>query len=53
MEVMAGLAVLADRIPDLAAWKPQVLVEQLSRSLKRELNSRANSRTSSRFRASC
>ncbi len=38
MEVMAGLAVLADRIPDLAAWKPQVLVEQLSRSLKRELN---------------
>ena len=38
MEVMAGLAVLADRIPELAAWKPQVLVEQLSRSLKRELN---------------
>lgn len=38
MEVMAGLAVLAERIPDLAAWKPQVLVEQLSRSLKRELN---------------
>ncbi len=38
MEVMAGLAVLADRLPDLAAWKPQVLVEQLSRSLKRELN---------------
>jgi ubiquinone biosynthesis protein len=38
MEVMAGLAVLANRIPELAAWKPQVLVEQLSRSLKRELN---------------
>jgi len=38
MEVMSGLAVLVDRIPDLAAWKPQVLVEQLSRSLKRELN---------------
>jgi ubiquinone biosynthesis protein len=38
MEVMAGLAVLAERIPELAAWKPQVLVEQLSRSLKRELN---------------
>ena len=38
VEVMAGLAVLADRLPDLAAWKPQVLVEQLSRSLKRELN---------------
>ncbi|MDX1929973.1 MAG: AarF/UbiB family protein [Pirellulaceae bacterium] len=38
MEVMAGLAMLAERIPELAAWKPQVLVEQLSRSLKRELN---------------
>ncbi|MFO1065632.1 MAG: AarF/UbiB family protein [Pirellulales bacterium] len=38
LEVMAGLAVLADRIPELAAWKPQVLVEQLSKSLRRELN---------------
>jgi ubiquinone biosynthesis protein len=38
LEVMAGLAVLADRLPELAAWKPQVLVEQLARSLRRELN---------------
>ncbi len=38
LEIMAGLAVLADRIPELAVWKPQVLVEQLSKSLKRELN---------------
>lgn len=38
LEVMAGLAVLANRIPELAVWKPQVLVEQLAKSLKRELN---------------
>ncbi len=38
LEVMAGLAVLADRIPELAVWKPQVLVEQLAKSLRRELN---------------
>ncbi len=35
---MAGLAQLATRLPDIAVWKPQVLVEQLSRSLKRELD---------------
>lgn len=38
LEVMAGLAALADRLPELAVWKPKVLVEQLSKSLKRELN---------------
>jgi ubiquinone biosynthesis protein len=38
LEVMAGLATLAEHIPDLAVWKPTVLVEQLSRSLRRELN---------------
>lgn len=38
LEVLAGLAVLADRIPELAVWKPQVQVEQLSKSLLRELN---------------
>lgn len=38
LEVMAGLATLAIHIPELAVWKPQVLVEQLSRSLRRELN---------------
>ncbi|MCA9191329.1 MAG: AarF/ABC1/UbiB kinase family protein [Planctomycetales bacterium] len=38
LEVMAGLATLADRLPDLAVWKPKVLVEQLARSLRRELN---------------
>jgi len=38
MEVLAGLAGLAERIPELAAWQPKVLVEQLSRSLKRELS---------------
>lgn len=38
LEIMAGLAMLANRLPDLAVWKPHVLVEQLSRSLKRELN---------------
>ncbi len=38
LEVMAGLAALADRLPELAVWKPKVLVEQLSKSLRRELN---------------
>ncbi|MEM7476985.1 MAG: AarF/UbiB family protein [Planctomycetota bacterium] len=38
LEVMAGLATLANHIPDLEVWKPTVLVEQLSRSLRRELD---------------
>ena len=38
LEVMAGLATLAERLPELAAWKPRTLVEQLSKSLRRELN---------------
>jgi ubiquinone biosynthesis protein len=38
LEVMAGLATLAEHIPELAVWKPVVLVEQLSKSLRRELN---------------
>ncbi|QDV27195.1 ABC1 kinase family protein [Aureliella helgolandensis] len=38
LEVMAGLATLADHIPEIAIWKPIVLVEQLSKSLRRELN---------------
>ncbi|MFK7735316.1 MAG: ABC1 kinase family protein [Pirellulaceae bacterium] len=38
LEVMAGIATLANHIPDIEVWKPTVLVEQLSRSLKRELN---------------
>ncbi|MEM8734477.1 MAG: AarF/UbiB family protein, partial [Planctomycetota bacterium] len=38
LEVMAGLATLANHIPDLEVWKPTVLVEQLSKSLRKELN---------------
>lgn len=38
LEVMAGLATLAERLPELNAWKPRTLVEQLSKSLRRELN---------------
>lgn len=38
LEVMAGLATLANHIPEVAVWKPMVLVEQLSRSLRKELN---------------
>jgi ubiquinone biosynthesis protein len=38
MEVLAGLATLAEHIPEIKVWKPTVLVEQLSKSLKRELN---------------
>ncbi|MCR9294516.1 MAG: AarF/UbiB family protein [bacterium] len=38
LEVMAGLATLASRLPDLEVWKPSVIVEQLSKSLRRELN---------------
>jgi ubiquinone biosynthesis protein len=38
LEVLRGLAVLADRIPELAVWQPRSIVEQLSRSLRRELS---------------
>ncbi len=38
LEVLAGLATLAQHIPELEVWKPVVLVEQLSRSLRKELN---------------
>lgn len=38
LEVLQGLAVLAERIPELAAWQPRTLIEQLSRSLRRELS---------------
>ncbi len=38
LEVMAGLATLAEHLPELEVWKPSVLVEQMSRSLRRELN---------------
>jgi len=38
LEVLRGLAVLAERIPELAVWQPRGIVDQLSRSLKRELS---------------
>jgi ubiquinone biosynthesis protein len=38
LDVLAGLATLSERIPEIAAWQPKALVEQLSRSLRRELN---------------
>jgi ubiquinone biosynthesis protein len=38
LEVMAGLATLVERVPELALWKPRALVEQLSKSLMRELD---------------
>ncbi len=38
LEVLSGLASLAERIPEIAAWQPRGIVEQLSRSLKRELS---------------
>ncbi|MFO0920963.1 MAG: AarF/UbiB family protein [Pirellulales bacterium] len=38
LEVLAGLAVLAERIPEIAAWQPRTLVDQLSKSLHRELS---------------
>jgi ubiquinone biosynthesis protein len=38
LEVLRGLAMLAERIPELAVWQPRGIVEQLSRSLKRELS---------------
>ncbi|XZE18306.1 ABC1 kinase family protein [Pirellulaceae bacterium SH449] len=38
LEVLHGLAVMADRIPELAAWQPKSLIEQLSRTLRRELS---------------
>lgn len=38
LEIMAGLATLAEHIPDFEVWRPKVIVEQLSKSLRRELN---------------
>jgi ubiquinone biosynthesis protein len=38
LEVMAGLATLVERIPEVAPWKPRELVQQLSKSLLRELD---------------
>lgn len=38
LEVMAGLATLAERVPELAPWKPRTLVEQFAKSIRRELN---------------
>lgn len=38
LEVLYGLAVMAEKIPELAAWQPRTIVEQLSRSLRRELS---------------
>ena len=38
LEVLAGLAGLAERIPEFAVWRPREIVSQLSRSLKRELS---------------
>ena len=38
LEVLRGLAVMAEKIPELSAWQPGVIVEQLSRSMRRELS---------------
>jgi len=38
LEVLRGLAVLAESIPELSVWQPRVIVEQLSQSLRRELS---------------
>jgi len=38
LEVLQGLALMAERIPELAVWQPRSIVEQLSRTLRRELS---------------
>jgi ubiquinone biosynthesis protein len=38
LEVISGLAALAERIPELAVWQPRNIVDQLARQLKRELS---------------
>jgi len=38
LEVLHGLALMAERIPELAVWQPRTIVEQLSRTLRRELS---------------
>ncbi len=38
LEVLAGLASLAERLPEFAVWRPREIVSQLARSLKRELS---------------
>jgi ubiquinone biosynthesis protein len=38
LEILSGLAQLADRVPTLSAWGPSRLVEQIAPILKRELD---------------
>jgi ubiquinone biosynthesis protein len=38
LEVLRGLAGLAESIPELAAWQPRTIVDQLARAMKRELS---------------
>jgi ubiquinone biosynthesis protein len=38
LEVLRGLAVMADGIAEISVWQPRVIVEQLSRSMRRELS---------------
>jgi ubiquinone biosynthesis protein len=50
LEVLRGLAVLAQRLPELAVWQPVAIVEQLSRSLNRELSFQRELRNLEMFR---
>ena len=38
LAILAGMATLANRVPEFSAWQPSTLVEQLSRTLSRELS---------------
>lgn len=38
LEVLRGLAVMAEGIAELAVWQPRVIVDQLARSIRKELS---------------
>ncbi len=38
LEVLTGLAGLAERIPELAAWRPRVMIDEIAKTLRRELS---------------
>ncbi|XZE55685.1 ABC1 kinase family protein [Planctomycetaceae bacterium SH139] len=49
LDVLAGLAQLAERVPGLAAWGPVEMVNQLSPMLRRELDFQREQRHLSQF----
>lgn len=51
LEILSGLAQLAERVPEFRAWRPVATVSELQRSLLRELDFASEERHLSEFRA--